>query len=387
MAKRFIVASFVMFAVMFSAVFVSTHPSASARQDQAAIIAESVEAKNVVDLRAAVAAGGKVSVKPGRYVFLSPLVLKGTVSIIGDYRDLVTFDFSKMTDPTLPGIQIDRVWGYEIRNLTIMGNRKSNAIGILNSTSTPNANGAYGTCSGQAVLDHIFIYGFKKGIVVGNRDLYIAASENTYNQLKITQCDRCIELNDFNSLNHYFTMLLMGDCNEGLVTNGASYVTVVGGSSSFCIGPVFDLGNCSSAFIKAMRMEEGGVFARCGTTSTTGQFTFENCLMHQRAGFQAEDTKQWVNGWKCLLATGGSSMTTVRNCFLKSTVTNDSPIIYAHNAPGGCMELIGNTCTYGGNLVRKGEAFQNAPGRVYQRNNAQTDGGGVFRSWYADQSQ
>lgn len=347
------------------------------------------EAQNVVDLRAACAAGGKVVVKPGRYYFNDTLVLTGVTSLIGDYRDLVTLDFTQMADPTKEAVRIDRVWGYEIRNLTITGVRANNAIGVLNSTTTPNANGSYGTCSGSAVWDHVIINGFKKGLVIGNRDLYIAASENTYNHLEVVQCDRCIELNDFNTLNHYFTMLLMGDCNEGLVTNGASYITVVGGSSSSCVGPVFDFGNCSSAFIKAYRQEEGGVFCRCGTTTTAGQFTLENCMMHTRAGFQTEDTSKWVNGWKCLVACGGSSFVTLRNNFMRTTVSNDSPVIYAHNSNGGRIELIGNTCTYSGSgpLVRKGEIVPTSPGLVFMRGNGKVDSGNTFLGWFPDQNQ
>lgn len=368
----------------------STFVSATSYQTPTtSVIAIAGEAQNCTDLRTACAAGGKVSIKPGRYNFLAPLVLSQSTSLIGDYRDPCILDFTQMTDPTQQAIRLDRMWGYEIRNLTITGNRKLNAIGILNSTTTPNANGSYGTCSGAAVFDHVFIYGFKKGLVVGNRDLYIAASEVTYNHLQITQCDRCIELNDFNTLNHYFTMLCMGDCNEGLVTNGASYVTVVAGSSSSCVGPVFDFSNCSAAFIKAYRQEEGGVFARCGTTSTAGQFTFENCCMHQRAGFQTEDTSKWVNGWKCQIACGGSSFVTLRNNFMRTTVSNDSPVIYAHNSPGGAIELIGNTCTYTGSgpLVRKGEITPTSPGRVMMRNNGQVDSGNVFKGWLPDQAQ
>ena len=352
-------------------------------------VAVAGESQSCTDLRIACAAGGKVIIKPGRYNFLAPLILTKTTSLIGDYRDLSILDFTQMTDPTQPAIRLDRMWGYEIKNITIAGNRKLNAVGVLNSTTTPNTNGSYGTCSGAAVFDHVFIYGFQKGLVVGNRDLHIAASENTYNQLNITQCDRCIELNDFNTLNHLFSMLLMSDCNEGLVTNGGSYVTVVGGSSSSCIGPVFDLANCSAAFVEAYRQEEGGVFARCGTTSTAGQFTFENCMMHQRAGFQTEDTSKWVNGWKCQIACGGSSFVTLRNNFMRTTVSNDSPVIYAHNAPGGFIELIGNTSTYAGTgpLVRKGKSITTYPGRVMMRNNGKVNAGNVFLGWFPDQAQ
>lgn len=341
-----------------------------------------VEAQNVVDLRLKIAAGGEVVVEPGRYVFLEPLIIKGTTTVRGKYRDLTIFDFRSMTNPNQEAIRIDRVWGYEIRNITIVGDRSKNAIGVLNSTTVPNANGAFGTCSGAAVWDHVFIYGFKKGLVIGDRDRLIAASENTYNHLQITQCDRCIEINDFNTLNHLFTMLVMGDCGEGMVTNGGAYITVKMGSVSSCRGVCFDLGNCSSFHVEQFRVEDSGVFLRGGTTTHAVRITICGCLLHQAVDFAKQDSSKYVNGWKNLVCVGGSSFLIMRDNTLSPTV-NVSPVLNVHNSPGGLIEMTGNTCTVP--LATPLVSVNNSKTeRLFLKNNARVSAGNSFLEWYQD---
>jgi len=368
------------FAMAFAALVVLPSPSKTTPQQSAVVVG--VEAQNVVDLRAAIAKGGRVIVPSGRYYFLEPLVLRGTTSLIGDYRDLVTFDFTRMTNPDQEAMRIDRVWGYEIRNISIVGDRTKNAIGVLNSTTTPNANGSYGTCSGASVWDHVLISGFKKGLVIGNRDLYIAASENTYNHLQITRCGRCIEINDFNSLNHLFTMLAMGDCNEGLVTNGGSYITVKLGSISSCRGVCFDLGNCSSFTVEGFRVEDSGVFIRGGTTSTAVRITISGCMLHQSVNYATDNSSAFVNGWKNLVCVGGSAFLIMRDNFLSPTV-NVPPVLNMHNSTGGLIEMTGNTCTVPLSVPLV-SANNSTTERLFLKNNGRVNTGNQFQEWYPD---
>ena len=159
--KKFI-AAFITLSVAL-AVSITTFVNAKTYQDPIAqAVAVAGEAQNCTDLRVAIAKGGRVKVPPGRYYFLDTVVIKGTTTIEGEYAATTTWDFTKMTDPNKEAVRIDRVWGYEISRITIVGNRRdivqngvvvqaANAIGILNSTTTPNANGAYGTCSGSSI--------------------------------------------------------------------------------------------------------------------------------------------------------------------------------------------------------------------------------------------
>lgn len=351
-----------------------------------------VEAQNVIDLRNKLAAGGEVIIEPGRYVLERPLVITRATSLKGRYRDLTTIDCRQMTDPTLPGLMIDRVWGYELSNFVVQGNRTLNAIGILNSTNTPNANGTSGTCSGSAIWSHIIVAGFKTGVVIGDGTRYVAASENLYTHLEVVQCDTCIALNDYNTLNHKFIMLQMGDCNRGMTTYGASYISVDGGSFSSCRGVLFDMVNCMAAKFQDCRMEDSGMFLRCGTSGTAGNTIVEGCLIHQSARWATDNTSVYANGWKSPIVVGGAHFLTVRNCFIACTVS-DWPAIYSLSY--GLVEAVGNQCTidpsgnmfFGPNKTTFVNSLAATPnGKVYTRGNMWTDGGQVFKGWYPDQT-
>lgn len=350
------------------------------------------ESQNVVDLRAAIALGGRVRVAPGRYFLSSPLVLTGATSLIGDYRDLCTIDGSRMADPSQPIIQIDRMWGYEISNITVTGNRATNAVGILNTTNTPSTNGSYGTVSGSAIFSHVLIMNCQTGMVIGDGSKLVAASENVYTQLTIIRCDTCIKLSDYNTLDHKFIMLQMGDCNRGMKTYGASYISVDGGSFSSCRGVLFDMVNCMAAKFQDCRMEDSGMFLRCGTSGTAGNTIVEGCLIHQSARWATDNTSVYANGWKSPIVVGGAHFLTVRNCFIACTVS-DWPAIYSLSY--GLVEAVGNQCTidpsgnmfFGPNKTTFVNNLSAAPnGKIFTRNNAWVDAGQVLKGWYPDQA-
>lgn len=381
---------------ILATVSLATLVNAKPYQDPiAASVAVAGEAQNCTDLRVAIAKGGKVKVSPGRYYFLDTVVLSGTTGFDGEYADLTTLDFTRMTDPTKEAIRIDRVWGYEISRITIVGSRSSNAIGVLNSSNTPNANGSYGTCSGSAVWNHVIIAGFKKGLVIGSQTSYIAASENLYLALKIVQCDTCVELNDYNTLNHKFIMPQFGDCLCGIRTNGASYVSVDGGSFSACKGVLFDMVQCSAAKFRDCRMEDGGVFLRCGTTMTEGHTIVDGCQIHQSQSFGTADSSAYANGWKSPIIVGGAHSLKVTSTFVSCTVPG-WPAIYS--LTNGYVEATGNSS----NIDPNGNMFSgtnktvfvnslsaNPPGRVFTKGNRYTDSGMVPQnpnSWYPDQT-
>jgi len=338
------------------------------------------EAQNVLDLRAAVAKGGKVTVAPGRYYFKDTLVLSGLTSLIGEYRDYCVLDFTQLPAGK-EALRIDRVWGYELSNLSIVGNRSN--IGVLNSTTVPNANGSYGTCSGSAIWNHVIVYGFRKGIVIGDGTRYIAASENLYNGLVITQCDVGIELNDYNTLDHLFTMLQIGDCGTGMITNGAAYITVVGGSFSSIKGVLFNMSACEASRFTSCRMEESNIFLLCGTTCTVSNHVVEGCLLHQRAGLDKESTSMYANGWKSPLIVGGSANLTTTNTAIIQSGNQWRPILDMHNCAGGMIEATGNTATSPGPFISPNS---NKTCRILAQRNQCTDAGQVFISWYPDQS-
>lgn len=363
---------------------------ASKSQKLKSVTAVTGEDAATANLRQLIENGGEVIVPPGRYTFLDTLVVSRTTSIKGAYRDLCIFDFSKMVDPTKEAIRIDRMWGYELSNITITGNRTTNSLGILNSTTIPNANGTYGTVSGSAIWSHIIVSGFKTGIQIGSPTQYIAASENVYTHLEVAQCDTCIKLYDYNTLNHRFIMLLMGDCNTGMTTNGASYVSVDSGSFSSVKGIVFDMAACSASRFRDCRMEEGNVFLRCGTTSTATNHIVDGCQIHQRASLGAtppEDTSLYANGWQSPFVVGGSAVLTVRNTFISMTTKNFSPILDVHNAPGGAIEATGNTCNIDPS-IRPFKSVNNShlTGRWFIQRNQWTNSGQIFKGWYPDSS-
>jgi len=385
---------------MFS---VATLVNANHYQDPIAnAVAVPGEAQNCTDLRVAIAKGGRVKVAPGRYYFLDTVVLKNTTAVEGEYADLTYWDFTRMKDPSKEAVRFDRVWGYEISRITIVGNRNdivqngvvvqaANSIGILNSTNTPNANGAYGTCSGSAIFSHVIIAGFDKGLVLGSQTNYIAASENLYLGLKIVQCKWCIELNDYNTLNHKFIMLQMGDCDFGLRTNGASYISVDGGSFSSCRGVLFEMVQCSSFKLRDCRMEDSGIFLRCGTTMTAGTSIVEGCLIHQRQGWGTDNTSAYCNGWKSPIVVGGAHFLKVSNCFISCTTTG-WPAIYAVTTGGVTAQ--DNVCTVdpkgnmfvGENKTTFISYLGSAQGKYRASGNAWSDAGQVLKGWYPEQS-
>lgn len=343
-----------------------------------------VESQNVIDLRAKLAAGGEVIIEHGRYILEHPLTLTGTTSLKGRYRDLCIIDATQMTDPTQPAIMIDRVWGYEISNIAVYGNRSLNAVGILNSTNTPNTNGSYGTCSGSAIWSHIIVAGFKTGVVIGDGTRYIAASENLYNHLEVVQCDTCIALNDYNTLNHKFHMLQMGDCNTGMITQGAAFISVDAGSFSSCKGFLFEMRGCSASRFCDCRMEEGNGFLLCGTTSTATNHIVDGCQAHQRASLPTENTSAYANGWQSPFVVGGSAFLTVRNTFISQPNNAWSPILDIHNAAGGGVEASGNTATVDPSVKPFSSVSRSTTARYRIERNAWTDGGQVFKGWYPD---
>lgn len=339
------------------------------------------ESQAVLDLRAALAQGGRVTIPAGRYYFNDTLVINRQTIVEGAGQDSTTLDFTRMTDPTKEAIRIDRAWGYEISNIAIAGNRTLNSIGVLNSTNTPNANGSYGTCSGSAIWSHVMIYGFKKGVVVGDGSRYIAASEVVYVQLKIVMCDTCFELNDYNTLNHRFIMLQMGDCNTGMSTKGASFISVDGGSFSSCKGVLFAMSSCSASRFRDCRMEDSFIFLFCGTTCTASNHIIDGCQIHQRASVATEKADV-----KSPIIVGGSAILTVKNSFISQTALNWPVIWDQHNCNGGLIEAIGNTTTIDPSVTPFIQAHPRPGCRRLTRNNMWTDGGQVFKGWHLDEN-
>lgn len=343
------------------------------------MIAESVTAQAI---RQQIAAGGVVTIPTGVHYFYSPLVLKQSntfpTSLIGGGPELSILDFTKC--PSFDGLKIDRQWGYRLQGFTVRGSGRTNGgIGIEVNTTTPNAGGSYGTCSGQSVWDHLTIGGFTTGVKIGNRDKYIAASEMVYNSLKVVQCKTCIELNDFNTLNHLFFMLQLGDCDYGLTTNGASSVVVQSGSASSVKNYVFGFMNCDKASLRDYRVEDSAVGVVFGSTTTVCQFMASNCQFHQRQGLAKETTDYWAKN--CIVIGAGSSHTIIENCNMDSTIP-DSPIIWAHNGDDGALTINNGSSSYSGQLVRVGTQASVRPGRLVVNNVARTDSGHLPKSWF-----
>lgn len=344
------------------------------------------ESQDVLDLRAKIANGGSVYLERGkRYYFNDTLQVNKPVRILGDQRDFSYLDFSQMNDPTKNLVELDRIWGYEIANLTITGKKGVNTgVGIWNSTRTQ-VNGQYGTVSGSAIFSHLIISYCGKGIQIGDRNLLVAGSENIYDAIAIFGVDTCLELNDLNTLNHTLRMLQMGECNYGLKTNGASYIMVDGGSISACKGVAFDMAACSAAMFRAVRMEDSNMFLRGGTTTTTNQYTVELCEMHQRKGLSTENTSLWANGWKSAIAIGGSAILICRNNFF-SMQGGMSAVLDVHNSAGGAIVMTDNTCYSDLNpsptaLV---SVSPNSTARKYYKRNMAVTAGAQFQAYYPD---
>lgn len=336
------------------------------------------ESPTVQMIRAQVAAGGTVTVPTGVHYFYAPLVFKQNntmpTSLVGGGPEVSIMDFSQMADTTQTALTVDRQWGYRIQGVTIRGSGATNGgIGIDVNTTTPNANGSYGTCSGQSVWDHLTIAGFTKGVRIGNRDSYIAASEMEYRNVKVVMCKTCFELNDFNTLNHYFTMLQVGQCDYGILTNGASSVSVNGGSASSVRLSCFMFGSCDKASVRDFRMEESSNGVTFATTTTTCQCVLDNCYFHQRAGLNLEDTGNVVKN-AIYLAAGGPCMT-LTNCSINSTYTLDTPILWAHNGNAGALIVNGGCCSCTVNLVRVGNLPNLLPGKLAVNNMTRTNSG------------
>jgi len=373
-------------AFLLSLVFASTciiGINPSSEQIPQAIVVESVAVQTI---RQQVAAGGLVVIPPGVHFFYSPLVLDHQVdqhfptSLVGGGAQVSILDFTRMADPTQSAVRVDRQWGYRFEGFQVRGSgRKNGGIGIEVATTHPNANGSFGTCSGQSVWDHLTVAGFTTGVKVGDRAKLQAASEMEYRNLAVSQCGTCVSLSDFNTLNHLFTMLQMGDCDYGLVTDGASSVVVQSGSSSSVKNVVFMLGNCDKATIRDYRVEESAVGVVFGTTTTVCQCLIENSQFHQRAGLDKETTGFWAKN--CIVLGSGPSHMTISHCNMDSQIS-DCPIIWAHNGDDGSLTVNNGSSSYVGNLVRVGNMPNLRPGRLVINNVARTDAGHLPKGWF-----
>lgn len=359
------------------------------------------ESQAVIDLRAAVAAGGEVRLPTGVLQFASPLVLSHVVnqhfptSLVGGGSQVTRLDFSQaVPDSTGIMLRIENQWGYRLQGFSVVGSGRANGqtgIGVV--STIPNSNGQYGTISGQAIWDHVNVGAFQTGVKLGDNVNNQATSEIQFNNCAIQQCKVCILGENYNTLDLLFNMLQMGDCETGFVSNGAGYVTVVGGSFSAVRGFCFVFGQCSSATLIECRMEEGCGLAMVGGACTGQQLSLYGCMAHQRAGLANEDTSAWMNGWKSPVVAGGSSRLTVEDCTFLMTAGNLipsipwTPIYDAHNCIGGLIRAYGNSC----NLDPAKVPFINnhpQPGvRVDAKFNMWTDAGLVFKGWYPDQVQ
>lgn len=349
-----------------------------------AIVVESVAVQTI---RQQVAAGGEVRIPVGVHYFYSPLALDHTVdqhfptSLVGGGAEVSILDFSRMADQKQSAIRVDRQWGYRLQGFTVRGSGRGNGgVGIDVNTIHPNADGSYGTCSGQSVWDHLTVYGFTTGVRVGDRSKYIAASEMVYNSLKVVQCKTCIELNDFNTLNQQFFMLQLGDCDYGLTTNGASSVSVSSGSASSVKNVVFLLANCDKATIRDYRVEESAAGVVFGTTTTVCQCMLENCQFHQRKSLAKEKIDFWAPN--CIVL-GGSSHMIINNCNMDSQIA-DCPIIWAKNGHDGALIINNGSSSYSGNLVRVGNMPGLRPGRLTVSNVSRTDSGHMPNGWFVN---
>lgn len=347
-----------------------------------AIVVESVAVQTI---RQQVAAGGPVVIPPGVHFFYSPLVLDHQVdehfptSLIGGGAQVSILDFSRMADLTQSAIRVDRQWGYRFEGFQVRGSgRKNGGIGIEVATTHPNADGSFGTCSGQSVWDHLTVAGFSTGIKVGDRAKLQAASEMEYRNVKVAQCGTCIVLSDFNTLNHLFFMLQMGDCDYGLRTDGASSISVMSGSSSAVRNYCFGFFNCDKASVRDYRVEDSACGVACGSSQTASQFMLENCQFHQRQGLEKETIDYWS---KSCIVIGGSASLIVNNCNMDSQIS-DSPILWAHNGHDGALIVNAGSSTFAGPLVRVGNMPGLRPGKLIINNVARTDAGHVPKGWF-----
>lgn len=210
--------------------------------------------------------------KPGGGTCSIYFVLEGNTVL--NARNLpATFTFNGTTYP-VPLLRSERNNASEILvgggSLSVANPGKTAAAGTAagvgfwiapadptNPSNPPNY--LFGTMSAGCHIEHLSVSGFDVGIRVGWKSfvtppIQIAASEWTFNSVKVSNCNIGVLLEDFNTLDNNFLDLSMSANKVGVqCINGGGETRIVGGSSSqqgcdfqFASGGQFSLRNFRS---------------------------------------------------------------------------------------------------------------------------------------------
>jgi hypothetical protein len=224
-------------------------------------------------LQAAIDAGQ--AVPPGTYQFSAPISVPLGKSLTGSgpTRTRLTY----VGPPTDAGaVQIPAgAWAYSLRGFILFDpNKTKRGTGIrAGATDT----GQFGTQSGFARIDDVWVDGFQYGLRFGDRALNTSSSEITATNLRVSECDVGVRIETPNSLDYTFLQFGAGDCRIGIESDMAGCVHVVGGSCTRVTESVLSITGAGVYSVRGLRTEESGYLLVQGMTLPRSSITLESC--------------------------------------------------------------------------------------------------------------
>lgn len=146
-------------------------------------------------------------------------------------------------------------WGYTLRGFALVDPAKRKAGCGIRGGATPQQ---FGTQSGFARIDDLWVDGFAFGLRFGDKALNTSSSELTVTNLRLSDCDVGCRLETWNTLDVTFLQIGLAGCRVGIETDQAGCVHILGGSASNVSETVWSITGAGTYSIRNLRTENCG---------------------------------------------------------------------------------------------------------------------------------
>jgi hypothetical protein len=241
-------------------------------------------------------------IPPGYYRFFGQLRVDAGKSLVGSgpVRTVLQY-FGPASDDGAISIPAGS-WAYSLRGFSL--NEPSQSMTGCGIRGGATNTGQFGTQSGFARIDDVWVDGFQYGLRFGDRSLNTSCSEITATNLRISTCDVGWRIETQNSLDYTLIQLGLAGCRVGLETDGAGCVHILGGSVSGVKESVWSITGSGTFSIRNLRTENSGPLVVNGFTLARTAILIDSCETNGPARRDIPDVK--ICGGAVLTMRGGT---------------------------------------------------------------------------------
>ncbi len=242
------------------------------------------------------------AIPPGTWAFADRLVIGSGKKLVGEGPNRTKLLYTGWPHDEGAIIVPPDSWAYSLCGF-MLSNYTTNRPGCgIRGGATDT--GQFGTQSGFALIDDVWVDGFGYGLRFGDKTFNTSSSEITMANLHVENCDVGCRIETQNSLDYTFVQLGIASCRIGLETDQAGMIHILGGSASNVLECVWSLNGAGVFSLRNLRVENSGYLLSQGFALPRFSITIDSC--ETSGGTRKDGVDVSVRGGAALQMKGGT---------------------------------------------------------------------------------